>query len=228
MTNANRETNVGDSERIASAIAGAALVTWGLRRRSTGRVIALGLGAALLYRGASGHCPAYQYLGKSTTGAEPAEIPAVITIGKPADELYRLWREPENLSRIMGHFADVKPNGDGRLHWDVHGPHGPRMQWDAEITDEQVGERLRWASVAGASLPNEGEVRFRPAPQNRGTEVTLDLRFKPPGGQLGKAAIKALGPTPRLLANHALRRFKSLAEAGEIATISHNPSGRGA
>lgn len=227
MTNSNRQTNVGDSERVASAIAGAALVTWSLRRRSMGRFIALGLGGALIYRGASGHCSVYQSLDRNTADVTPANILATITVGKPADELYRLWREPENLSRIMGHFADVKPVEGGRLHWNVHGPRGSRMQWDAEITEDRAGECLCWASVAGASLPNEGEVRFRPAPQNRGTEVTLDLRFKPPGGPLGKAAIKALGPTPRLLASHALRRFKSLAETGEIATIGHNPSGRG-
>ena len=37
----------------------------------------------------------------------------------------------------------------------------------------------------GASLPSEGEVQFRPAPGDRGTEVTLRIRFDPPGGALG-------------------------------------------
>lgn len=226
MMDTNKTKNVGDTERILSAVAGSTLVTWGLRRRSLGGLVVAVLGADLLYRGFTGHCNVYQWLGKNTADDEPTEIESAITIDKPADELYRMWREPANLSRIMGHFADVQAQGENRQHWKVHAPLGQEAEWESEITEERAGECLRWASVEGATLQNEGEISFVPAPQNHGTEVHLAMRFQPPGGVLGRAAIRALGPAPRLIAGHALRRFKSLAETGEIATLRHNPSAR--
>jgi hypothetical protein len=61
-------------------------------------------------------------------------------------------------------------------------------------------------------------VRFRPAPQGRGTEVLLRLDA-PAGGTLGFV--------PSAVAGKALRNFKSLVETGEIPTLKRNPSGRG-
>ncbi|HEX2253568.1 MAG TPA: DUF2892 domain-containing protein [Thermoanaerobaculia bacterium] len=46
--------NVPPAERVLSALAGGALLVGGLRRGSLGRSL---LGAALVLRGASGHCP---------------------------------------------------------------------------------------------------------------------------------------------------------------------------
>ena len=84
----------------------------------------------------------------------------------------------------------------------------------------------RWQSVEGASLPSEGEVHFRPAPGDRGTEVTLRIRFNPPGGALGLAAAKVLGFVPRLFAERAIHYFRALAETGEIPTTDRQPAAR--
>ena len=54
--------NVGDGERLLSAVGGAALAIWGLSRLSTAGLIAAGVGAALVYRGMTGHCQAYDAL----------------------------------------------------------------------------------------------------------------------------------------------------------------------
>jgi hypothetical protein len=65
------ERNVGTLERWISALGGGALLTWGLgrnpRRSPLAGALALG-GAAILARGATGHCPVYGALGKSTAG----------------------------------------------------------------------------------------------------------------------------------------------------------------
>jgi DUF2892 family protein len=52
--------NVGDSERQASLVGGGVLATLGLLRGSLGLAA---LGAGLIYRGATGHCYAYEALG---------------------------------------------------------------------------------------------------------------------------------------------------------------------
>jgi hypothetical protein len=63
------EKNVGKIERWASVLGGGALVAYALRRerRLSPLSGALALGAAtLLFRGATGHCPAYGTLGVNT------------------------------------------------------------------------------------------------------------------------------------------------------------------
>jgi uncharacterized membrane protein len=228
--------NVNQLERGASALLGGALLIFSLKRRSpAGAVLTLAAGE-LLYRGISGHCHLYQILGLSTTDgrqwqeagapADAMQVERSITIGKPADQLYRIWREPGNLSQIMGHFAEVTAVSENHMHWLVRGPLGQSRQWDVQVVEDHPGELLHWESLEGAELPNEGTVRFHPAPSDWGTEVTLRLRFRVPGGAIGAAAVKLLPVAPSLLVSKALRRFKSLVETGEIPTTERQPAAR--
>lgn len=155
------------------------------------------------------------------------EVERSITIGKTADELHRRWRDSETLPQIMAGFATVRASGDGRMHWRVEGPLGRTFEWESETVDGPPGGGIGWRSLPGASISNEGSVRFRPAPADRGTIATLLLRFDPPGGALGDAAVELLGTTPLDLAvDGALRRFKSLVETGEIPTTERQPAAR--
>lgn len=154
------------------------------------------------------------------------EVERSITIGKAADELYQLWRDPKTLPQVMAGFATVRASDD-RMHWRVEGPLGRAYEWDSETVDDRPGEGVGWRSLAGGALSNEGSVRFHPAPADRGTVVTLRVRFDPPGGALGDAAVRLLGTTPLdLVADGALLRFKSLAETGEIPTTERQPAAR--
>ncbi|XVH31473.1 SRPBCC family protein [Haloferacaceae archaeon DSL9] len=236
---------LGRTGRIVSAGVGGALLLSGLGRRSLRRAATTILGGWLLYRGITGESPRVRSLGgadrergeleasedeRREVGASAGAIEAerTVTVRKPADELSPFWREPDRLARIMSHVADVSPLGGGRQHWEVRGPLGRVVAWDSQIVEDRTGEFLRWESLDGATVPNEGWVRFRSAPGDRGTETTLHLRFDPPGGPLGRAAIRTVGLGPDALVGTALRRFKSLAETGEIPTLENNPSGRGA
>ena len=231
-----RASDVSDTDqrgRIASTAVGGALLLYGLRRRSfVGTVMAI-VGGLLFYRGISGNGT----LETSTTGAterhgtetdaEPMEVERSITVGKSADELYELWRDPQQLSRIVGSVAEVSSEGDGRHRWSVDGPLGREMAWETRIVEERPGEFLRWKAIEGSALSIEGSLRFRQASGDRGTEVTLHVRVDPPGGALGGSVMERFGVVPDTLVGKALRRFKSLAETGEIPTLEHNPSARG-
>ena len=59
-------TNVGQVERWASAIAGGGLVTYGLLRRGGLGYGLAALGAGLMHRGVTGHCHGYGALGVNT------------------------------------------------------------------------------------------------------------------------------------------------------------------
>lgn len=235
--------NVNDMERAASALAAGTLLLFALRPRSApvGRALAGLAGGALLYRGVSGHCHLYQALGVNSAneqrkprriwreehGAPPeaSDVQHSITIGKSAEELYRLWRDPVNLNLIMGHFAEVSESGE-YMHWRLRAPLGKTLEWDTRIASERASEFLRWESLPGAQLPNVGSVQFSNAPGDWGTVVRLHFRFDPPGGAVGRAASKLLGVVPLTLVKVALRRFKSLAETGEIPTTFYNPAAR--
>lgn len=62
------EINVGGTERIASAVAGGFVLLYGLSKLPLSTIVAAVTGGALLYRGLTGHCCAYQALDMSTAG----------------------------------------------------------------------------------------------------------------------------------------------------------------
>lgn len=160
-------------------------------------------------------------------GTNPVVVRRSATIGKSPDELFDAWRDSDVFSRVMGNFAEVTPTDEDGHRWTIHGPAGVEITWETRIVDAEEGEVIRWETPSDAPLPHEGSVRFRPAPDGRGTRVVLSLTFEPPGGRLGAATLKRLDVVPETLAGHALGRFKSLVESGEIATLEGNPSGRG-
>jgi hypothetical protein len=61
--------NVGNPERLGSAIAGLALISRAVARPTLGRIALAVAGAALLQRGFTGHCAMYDALGIDTMGA---------------------------------------------------------------------------------------------------------------------------------------------------------------
>ena len=223
--------NIPLTERRISTVLGGLLLLGSLPRRSLGGIT---LASALLYRGVSGHSYLYQLLGAKSTSEnghsathdadEVLEVERSITIGKSANELSRLLHEPQAIARIMGDFAEVSQVSNNRMRWVIRGPLEQRVEWETQVVEDRPGEVLRWKSLDGAVLPNENALRFRPAPDNRGTEVTLRLNFDVPGGALGTSVAKRLKIVPRVAAEKALRHFKSLAEAGEIPTLKHNPA----
>jgi uncharacterized membrane protein len=229
------DADVGRIDRLVPVLLGGVLFGAGVRRRTPGGVVATLAGGWLLYRGLGVRRRLDELGADDEVGREPtaggaavaAEVERTVTVAKPAEELLALWRDPRELSRVVGHFADVASPGDDRLRWTVRGPLGRRVSWETAVVVDDAGESLRWESLDGSTVPLSGSVRLRPAPGDRGTEVTLRLRFDPPGGALGEAATRRLGFVPETLAEKSIRRFKSLAEAGEIPTLERNPSARG-
>ena len=139
-----------------------------------------------------------------------------ITVNHERHALYEFWRDVENLPRFMQHLASVRDRGDGRSHWVAKGPAGRRVEWDAEIIDDVPGERIAWRSLPGADVANSGAVRFSDTPSN-GTEIVVDIHYKPPGGLLGRALASLLGADPGQQLKQDLRMFKRVAESTDIS-----------
>ena len=162
--------------------------------------------------------------GRPGTGGITVE--RVVTVNRPAHELYGFWRDFTNLPRFMNHLASVSVLDDRHSHWVSRAPLGTRVEWDAEISDEQPDELLAWRSLPGSDVANDGSVRFSPAPAGRGTEVRVRLNYHPPAGPAGLAVAKLFGEEPDQQVREDLRRFKAVMEAGEAPTNDGQPSGR--
>jgi uncharacterized membrane protein len=139
-----------------------------------------------------------------------------ITVNRPAQEVYRYWRDFENLPRFMSHLESVRITGERRSHWVAKAPGGTNVEWDAEITEDVPNKLIAWRSLEGADVENSGVVRFEEAPGGRGTEVRVEMVYNPPGGLVGAGIARLFGEEPGQQIKGDLRRFKQVLETGEV------------
>lgn len=230
--------NVGETERLLSAVGGGALVVYGLTRGSLGGVVLALVGGSLLHRGTTGHCNVYEAAGINTAregargsrvsvpGNKGIKVEQSVTIDRPAGELYTYWRNFENLPKFMDHLESVKVQDDKRSHWVAKAPAGTTVEWDAEIINEKENELIAWRSLPGADVDNAGSVRFEQATGGRGTVVKVSIEYNPPGGVVGSLVAKLFGEEPNQQVMDDLRRFKQVMETGEIAKAQPNYGGK--
>lgn len=67
------KVNVGKDERWVTVGSGALMIFAALWRKSLASLLLLPAGLYMVYRGLSGHCYLYQYLGINTTRAMPSD-----------------------------------------------------------------------------------------------------------------------------------------------------------
>lgn len=234
-----RSINMGTIERTLSLFTGAGLVSFMLARRasrnhlSLRNYLPLWVGAGyLIYRGATGRDLFYQAMDihrAQTASFEGIQVQRTVTVKRPRDEIYLIWRNLRNLPKFMTHLERVQVDRSGngkRSHWVAKAPLGNEIEWDAEIVEERENELIAWESLPGSSVESKGRVEFKEAPGGRGTEIHVSMQYKPPGGSLGAAFAKLFGEEPGQQVLEDLRHFKQIMETGEMATIEGQPSGR--
>lgn len=240
--------NVARSERVGSVAIGAALVTYGARRRDPVGLIAAMFGGAFVLRGATGHCPVYRAIGVSTGSADAVlgrprsdvtgrsatvnarkavKVERVVMIEADRHTLYEFWRDFQNLPRFMGHLVSVRVRSPIRSHWVARGPAGTTVVWDAEIVNDIPDSLIAWKSVAGATVPNAGSVHFTEMPGGGDTIVRVVMEIEPPTGKLGFAMAKLFGEDPERELREDLRRFKELMETEVADPLPRSGGGEG-
>ena len=242
MNRGDMRVNIGRVERWLSMMAGGALAAYGLQRREVPGGAAAIAGAALLYRGATGHCDLYQALGVNRArgrtngntfrgdgtgriadqgsdtraqlgGHRGIHVEESVTIDRPINELYRFWRNFENLPQFMKHLESVAMREEGISHWVAKGPARTRPEWDARIINEVENKVIGWQSLDGSTISTAGSVNFDE--DIHGTRVTVHLQYNPPGGRAGAAVARIFGEEPSRTIREDLGRFKELMEAGK-------------
>jgi uncharacterized membrane protein len=223
---ARSDRNLSGLERWASIAAGAGLAAYGLSRLKSNGWPYAGAGALLLRRGVTAHCDLYEAVGINTAGtaddtraalrgARGVNVLESVTIDRPIEQLYRFWRNLENLPQFMRHLESVEKATDTISHWRAYGPAGTVVEWDAEIFNEIPNKLIAWRSLEGADVVSAGSVNFDPSHRG-GTRVTVHLQYSPPGGKVGAAIARFLGADAETEIREDLHRFKQLLESGQV------------
>lgn len=219
------DINVNQPERIGSVAAGAGLVLYGASRKSLGGILIALLGGALIRRGVTGHCDMYEKLGLNSSqlntetgvpGNKGIKVTRTITVDRAPQDVYRFWRNLENLPKFMEHVQSIRVIDDRRSHWVVKGPAGSDFEWTAQILTDRENSLISWESLPGAEVQNAGSVRFEPVNNGLSTEVKVSMQYLPPAGVIGATVAKLFGEAPDQQLEEDLDRFKEII-AGQAA-----------
>ncbi|OBB96431.1 hypothetical protein [Mycobacterium sp. 852002-40037_SCH5390672] len=128
-----------------------------------------------------------------------------VTVACPVERIEQFWRDPDQLSVVLGDIAEIDADGRDRYRWRMFAE--PRVAWESRLVADPGGVRF-------VGNGNEIVVKYRPAPHELGTEVTLRVKAPAPALLSGAAAFKIL------------HRLRALMQTGEVPTIRSNPSAR--
>jgi uncharacterized membrane protein len=205
------------------AIVGGGLLTlFGLKRRSIGRVVLAGLGTGLLYRGLQ------RFRGPSTSGlgrrkikpSQAVKIEDSVIVHRPHEDLFRFWRQLENLPHFMDEIQTIEILSPTRSRWVMkiptmeHVPGPSTVEWEAEIINEKEHESIGWRTVGHSDVEHAGSVQFKPVDHGSSTEVRVTLQYSPVGGMIGAGVLKMLGEDPYQKIQQNLKKFKDIMETG--------------
>jgi uncharacterized membrane protein len=121
-------------------------------------------------------------------------IDASVTIRCPVDQVFRFYRDFENLPRFLGDVIAIEQIDPTTSLWTIRGPLGIRTNWTIRVTEERTNESIRYETVTSARLKTYWEIHFASGSEPGETEVREVM--KPPLGRLGRAALALIGKFP--------------------------------
>lgn len=219
----------GNTERAITIASGALLLAPVLRKRTILNWSAAAAGGALIYDGVSGTCAVSHKLGFSPESSTKQQLQQLITIGKDASELYKLWRNPDTMARLVRPWAEIETSGVNHIRWSIPLPVGPALRGEAIMVEARENELVHWTTMPDDGLQIDEWFELTPAPQGRGTEVKLKYLIdfsRIRGGRTVRAISSFFEKAPRIVIGKLLHNFKALAETGEIPTLERNSSAR--
>lgn len=197
LNNAMSDERSREELKRWSALAGGGfLALWGLRR-SLGSLTLMTFGAGLVYYALTGQWlisgmgqprrrSHAHYAGRTGTSTLDSNRPMTtknIIVKAPIAAVYQAWANFENFPNFMQHICTVTKTGDRTSHWVMEGPLNSRIEWDAETTRLEENKRVAWSSTTG-DIKTSGQVTFNELSDEE-VEVTVMLRYIPPGGVVG-------------------------------------------
>ncbi|WP_081790959.1 SRPBCC family protein [Deinococcus phoenicis] len=220
------ESLLSPVERGVMGVLGLGALALSLRGGPVERLLLAAVGVGFTGMAATGTNPLATALKIRQNEEGDTLVSDAVTVGQPPERLYAIWRDLTNLPGLMKHLESVQVLDERRSRWTVKGPAGTAVSWDAELTADEPGRRIAWRSLPGAAIENSGEVLFRPAPGDRGTEIRVNLAYHAPGGTTGAVIARIAGQEPSQQLRDDLMRFKREQELGFAPTTKGQSSGR--
>jgi uncharacterized membrane protein len=141
------------------------------------------------------------------------------TIGRPPAEIFAFWRDFANLPGVIPHLDSVDVIDAQRSRWRARGGSGDELiEWETLVVEERWAEVIRWKSLDKSNVTTSGELLLAPTADG-GTQVTLELRYHPASGALGRILESFWDETTRdEELDETLRRLEQLLESGTAFT----------
>ena len=147
-------------------------------------------------------------------------IEASVGIDCPVEEVFKYYRDFENLPSFLGDVMAVEQIGPATSRWTIQGPLGIRTKWTTRVTEERPNELIRYETVTSPRLRTYWEIYFAPGSEAGETQVREVM--KPPLGRLGRTALALLGKFPAEEAKANLHRLKQVMETGKVTDTSYS------
>jgi uncharacterized membrane protein len=140
------------------------------------------------------------------------QVTRTIIVKADAEKAFQAWSNFENFPRFMEHVKSVRMTGPKTSHWEVEGPLGKTIEWNAETTTLDTNKRIGWSTKDNqdSDVTTSGQVSFNSLPHGE-TEVTVILQYKPQAGVAGNLVAKLLS-NPEKQLEEDLQNFKKYIE----------------
>ncbi|KES08408.1 cyclase [Streptomyces toyocaensis] len=135
-------------------------------------------------------------------------VKETVDVEVPLRRAYDQWTQFEDFPRFMEGVEEVRQLDERHNHWTTS-IGGVRREFDTEIVDQLVDDRVTWRSIGG-EVQQRGSVRFEPLDETH-TRVELTMDVEPTG--IAEKGADALGLIDRRVKSD-LRRFKDYVESG--------------
>lgn len=206
------ETNLGDKERLLSALAGS-LLLYGTAKKHTMNTLLLLGGGYLLYRAVTGHCAIHSAISRRSSAAGgDLKVRAQVVVNRPRSEVYAFWRRLENLPLFMKHLEHVDELDAQTSAWRLRMPGGMEdIRWEAKIVRDEKDVEFSWNSVPGAVIRNTGKINFSDTP-GKGTRIDVMLLYGIHAGAIGQRMAGLLTPGFRGKVEQDIHHFREFME----------------
>jgi uncharacterized membrane protein len=206
--------------RLMTGGAGVALSGYGARRGGPVGLALTAAGGAMLLRAVTNR-PLMDSLGLAGD-RRFILMRKTIAVHAPIGEVFRFFTQVENFPQFMEHVREVRVHESdrSRSRWQVRGPGGLPMSWEAEVTQLIPDQLFAWKTLGGSAVQHAGIVHFEECdPQT--TRVHVQMSYHPPAGALGHVVAALFDSDPKSCMNADLVRFKSLLEEGRTRAHGH-------
>lgn len=213
------QENWAPTTRALVGLAGAALIYYGLKRRSLGSPLYVAAGVAATARALT-NTNLKQLSG--LRGRRSVEFRKTLYIDASVNTVYAFWSDFENFPKFMRNVRSVQKRHENAWHWEVAGPLGASVEWDSEITERIPNEVIAWRTLPSATVQHAGIIRFER--QNGGTRIDLRMSYNPGIGAVGHLIASLFGANPKTEIDEDLSRMKSFLEAGRQRSDEAQPT----